>query len=171
MPLTKDFRGCTWNAQALFAAKATRHFPKLRYAARLLKQHDWLCLQETHSTSGKCDAVRLPDSCKAYWSHGTRSQAGVGILVSRTFLENFDENLTHFESIQDGRIAVLRLNGPSGSLDIWVVYLDACSHQERLHSLRRIAESYQGQHSTLSVLAGDWNFVTTLKDRCCSTPG
>ena len=115
--------------------------------------------------------MRLPDSCKAFWSHGTRAQAGAGILINRSFLGNFDEDLTHFETIQEGRIAVLRLNGPSGALDIWVVYLDACSHQERLHSLRRIAGGCQGQHSTLSVLAGDWNFVTTLKDRCCSTSG
>ena len=55
--------------------------------------------------------------------------------------------------IEEGRSAVLRLQGVSGRLDIFVTYLatGAEGKSERRVSLRRIADKMQPRESVLSI--------------------
>ena len=51
-PYTGPLRGCSWNAQALFARRTRQHKAKSGHAIRLMGQHDFLAIQETHSDIG-----------------------------------------------------------------------------------------------------------------------
>ena len=88
MPFMGEYRGCVWNAQALFASDATLQTDKHRHAWSLLAKVDFAGFAETHSTTGHTEAASLPNNCKFFWSHGpTRWQAGVGLGVKTTFLQ------------------------------------------------------------------------------------
>ena len=89
-PYSGDYRGATWNTQALFAASCRKQFPKRRLARKLIHQHDFVCLQETHGQEGKTLAFNLPDGHVAFWSNGSTRQAGVGIVLKHDFLKKFN---------------------------------------------------------------------------------
>ena len=80
-PFTGELAGATWNAQAFFARDSRRHFRKDKYVRRLLAFHDFVVLTETHSSTGEALAWRHPLDTTSWWSHGTATRAGVGILV------------------------------------------------------------------------------------------
>ena len=69
IPFTGDFRGCAWNAQALFARGWHKQNNKMRQARSLLATQGLVALQETHSTEGRSRMLRLPHQCVSFYSH------------------------------------------------------------------------------------------------------
>ena len=168
MQFAGDFRFCSWNGQALFARKCHRHHPKMRFALSLANAHDVVMLQETHGNEGREAALRLPGNRAAFWSDGTAHQAGVGMLISHEFLEHFNPVAPQdWVEVVPGRVAMLRLRGPEGALDLVTVYLPTGPQTtaEKRNMMSRLAQFIEDPHQVLTVLAGDFNFVTTSRDR------
>ena len=94
---------------------------------------------------------------------------GLGFVVSKAMLANFTS--LHFESLLDGRIAIMILSGPAGDMAIYNVHMDHESHELREKQLHQIAE-HQTRHATSHiVMAGDWNFAMAAGDRISPTSG
>ena len=174
MPYIGDFRGCTWNAQALFARRASRQCPKQRQVRKLLQNHDFLAVQETHSTEGGVLAFECPAGTAARWSHGTTQRAGIGLLLQDSFLSNFNVlQEGDWEDIEAGRAAVLHLRGPQGSLDIWVLYMATGEdgRNERAVTRQTLHHAIRSQTDTLTIMTGDFNYVVADRDRFCKETG
>jgi hypothetical protein len=160
MPFTGDFQGFSWNAQALFAKKKHRHHPKVRHALRLAQQHDFRALQESHSTPGAAIAFQrqLPRRMKAFWSHGTARQAGIGLIIKSSFLDNFNPvRPQDWEIVEADREAVLRLRGPQGGLGIYAMYLASGEEQleARSSSIKKVGAALRpSAENTLGVDGG-----------------
>ena len=159
LPFYGDFSGTWWNTQALFASDATLQTNKHRHAWSLLAKVDFTGFAETHSTIGHTTAASLPDSSEFFWSHGpTRWQAGVGLAVKHTFLQNFNKtDDSSWQEIVPGRAAKLSLRGPSGALDLYVCYLPTGSQadNEKLHIINTLRDSLSPNDKVLSILMGD----------------
>jgi hypothetical protein len=85
-------------------------------------------------------------------------------------LEKFDApDDNNWLEIVPGRVARLRLQGPAGALDIYVVYMQVGGEQEdkraRQQAIRAIAAVLAPREQALSIMAGDWNFVVNKDDR------
>ena len=80
-PYNGELSGATWKAQAFCARDSRRRFRKDEYVRGLLAFHDFVVLTETHSSTGEALAWRRPLDTTSWWSHGTATRAGVGILV------------------------------------------------------------------------------------------
>ena len=81
-----------------------------------------------------------------FWSHGSNSQAGVAIIVKTSFLGQFhtvDEG-KDWEEVEKGRIAILHLKGPQGSLDLVVCYLQAGSGCQETQDRMRASAKLEG---------------------------
>ena len=174
-PYTGNYRGCSWNCEALMAVKAARQAAKCSQMSKLMASHDFGVFVEAHCTAGKERAFALPQDCVGHWSHFSARRAGVGIVLRRSFLEKFATFQDgDFQELEPGRIARLRLRGPAGNLDIWAVYLTTGEgptndRQARDRSHQTIQEHLATPRTTLSILAGDWNYVPYAHDRwCCS---
>ena len=189
---TGDLVVTMWNAQALFAADIGRHARKAAYAQQLMRTADVGLWTETHGCAGGNAAWKGPSGCKSWWApwHSTR-RAGVGITVKLSLLQMFDERLTRWRIVMPGRAAVLRLRGKHGALDLWVVYFPtgadtteedcdalgvASEHAlptsaALRHALRaRLAQELTDASAALTVIGGDFNYVTEDADRrSCST--
>ena len=170
-PFSGDYKGATWNTQALFAAKCHRQFKKRKVAMKLIQDHDFVCFQETHSQEGSARALTLPDDCVAIWSNGTTRQAGVGIVIKHSFLKLFNDiNIGRdVEVIEPGRVFILHLQGPLGNLDVNCSYFDAGSHQLRLTAIRKLGRAIRPHENTLTILLGDWNHVNDKEGRWSGT--
>ena len=76
-----------------------------------------------------------------------------------------------WQQLEPGRLARLRLRGVQGNLDFYVVYLatgiDGRDSQRRRRSVQTLTDDMAEPAHVLSLVGGDWNFVTTKKDRCC----
>ena len=92
-----------------------------------MKTLDFVGAQETHGAEGKLKAVTPHSSCCALWSHGESQRAGIGLIVKEEFLNKFNlmDTANDWLELVPGRVGMLRLDGPSGALDLAVVYLDA----------------------------------------------
>lgn len=91
LPLSREFAGATWNAQALFSRCARRHLAKYKYVrclGCLVARHDFVSLTETNSSTGEALAWRTPAGTRAWWSHGSSARAGVGIIAQGHFLNS-----------------------------------------------------------------------------------
>ena len=167
-PFSGSFRGCTWNSQALFARDINRHELKTNRILHLLGTHDVLALQETHSTEGKARSWTGDRGTTSFWSHNpTTRTAGVALLVRTSFLQQFLP-LTEgsWQEILPGRAAVLRLDGPQGSLDLFTVYMHTGRQTAaRTQVARALAAAMRPQSQVLSLMMGDWNFVMDTTDR------
>ena len=100
----------------------------------------------------------------------TRWEAGVGLAVKHTFLQNFNKtDDSSWQEIVPGRAAKLSLRGPSGALDLYVCYLPTGSQadNEKLHIINILRDSLSPNDKVLSILMGDWNFVMETEDRIC----
>ena len=168
MPFKGDLRGCTWNTQALFARRAVRHHCKLRHVKRLANEHDFVALQETHSTKGGTDALRLPTGFTPFWSHGTTTRAGIGLIVKDDFLRNFNHPRDgDWIEVVPSWAAILRLSGSQGSLDICVVYMatgDSEARTARNNTRMQLQNSLKPENITLTILLGDFNYVVSERD-------
>ena len=145
-------------------------------AIRLASEHDFTILSETHGVSGKEDALKLPGHLTAFWSHGTASIAGVGLIVHNDFLKQFDKVDPNRDWIRivPGNVARLRLRGPSGALDLFCVYFptgDATYSEERKQAVLEISNNVFPKEEVLSLMAGDFNFVENVHDRLCTSSG
>ena len=176
IPFIGDFSGCAWNAQALFHSKARRQQPKLRKARRLATAHGFTILSETHCLKGRAMALRLPEGMLGLWNDGSSSAGGVGIILSRQFLAQFRpvDETKDWITIVPGHVAVLRLRGAQGSLDIFCVYMPtgtAGSASDREDCIRSIAEHMNPRDRVLTILSGDFNFVESEGDRASAATG
>ena len=65
-----------------------------------------------------------------------------------------------------GRAAILRLDGPGGSLDVVCVYMYTGNAQDERAGLRaQLAAKLRPSAACLAVMAGDWNWVAEAEDR------
>jgi len=128
-----------------------------------MNKHDFGILSETHGLEGRADALWLPPGTKAFWSHGTAQQAGVGLWIKESFLAKFPYWV--WVELEVGRTAVLRLSGERGELDIFCGYLDASSSCCRQNSMKIVSNAVRCREKVLSVFAGDFNFVECAEDR------
>ena len=167
-PFSGSIRGCTWNSQALFTRDIGRHERKTNNILHLLGTHDVLALQETHSTEGKSRTWTGDRGTTSFWSHNSTARtAGVALLVRTSFLQQFLPITEHsWQEILPGRAAVLRLDGPQGSLDLYTIYMHTGRQTEaRTQVARSLAAAMRPQSEVLSVMMGDWNFVMDTTDR------
>lgn len=189
-----QFRGnvaaVTWNAQAFFAAAPGRHEVKQGHLHSLLRRADVVMITEAHGTKGLHDAWRPPLDTQAWWSAGaTTAHAGVGLVIKNAFLRQFDPRPV-WKVILPGRAAMLKLRGPSGALDLVVTYFPTgdqpagddlygfsaaeCEHASAFHELRgclrsRLSRALSPRASALTLLGGDFNYVTDEFDRVSTT--
>jgi hypothetical protein len=175
-PYDGAISGVTWNAQALFARSAIRHARKAAYTAKLIGNRDFITLSETHGSEGEASLWFGPANCQSWWSAGSASRAGVGIIVKKAFLMNFVAELTSWEEIVPGRAAVLRLRGPQGALDLHAVYFATGTpsliapqtpvetatvpiHEQRQDMRTAVAAACCPSEEVLSIISGDFNWV------------
>ncbi len=155
------------------AAKTERQTSKQRYFNRLVTSHDFTIVTETHGSEGKALAFRLPDGYVAYWSHSSLKSAGTGIILSQNFLSRFSSDVD-FAEVVPGRLARIKLIGPEGAVDIWAIYMHTgvTPSEDRVAraGVRKALEPKIADFNTsLTIIAGDWNFVTHRSDRWCNT--
>jgi exonuclease III len=129
----------------------------------LLQWHDLVALGETHSTPGRVAAFSPPPGTRAFWTHGSTHQAGVGLIASECFLQSFTK--VEWDVLEEGRIAKLMLSGAQGSLDIILCYLSASEEAERLDSLRILQNAVRSFKEVETIIIGDFNFVQEVGDR------
>jgi exonuclease III len=170
MQFIGTYKGTSWNSQALFARKTGRQQGKQRHAARLAESHDFVGLQETHSTDGSVRAFRAPAGVRCFWSHASVRQAGVALWVKETFLAKFNPVTNEsWVEIEQGRAGVLRLRGAEGALDIFVLYhhtgSSALAKAARDSTRTNISAAVRPQPEVLSILMGDFNYVAHKRDR------
>ena len=73
MPYTGDYRGFSWNTQALFASRVSQQEAKQHHSWTILRDHDFGGLLETHGATGTVAAAGLPRHCRFFL--GTRHQS------------------------------------------------------------------------------------------------
>ena len=137
----------------------------------MAKSHDFLAASDTHSNLGKIRAFTIPPELKAFWSHGTNYQAGIGLMLKNEFLDKFNPCLPKdWQEIEPGRSAILHLKGPQGAMDIAVIYwaTGEGSKASRKRSREALAGQIAPANKVLTVLAGDFNYVTDRSDRICA---
>ena len=169
-PFQGDFAGSSWNATALFASKAHRQRPKMRKTIQVVSKHDFLVVQEAHCLEGRADALQLPAEFTAFWSDCTAKAAGIGILLKRDFLSRFNAVVKSrgWIEIIPGYVAILKLHGPEGNLDIFCCYYptgDSASPAHRQDVSQIIGQHIAAQEEVLTILCGDFNFVEHEMDR------
>ena len=172
-PFHLDYTGGWWNAQALFASDPSLQERKQQHMWSLLNRVDFAGMAETHGTDGHATACTLPDSSDFFWSHGeTRFNAGVGLAVKKSFLQHFNPpSPTDWCEMEPGRLAKLPLRGPNGSLDLVVAYLPTGSGTdgEKKRLLDVLLHNMAPREEVLTLVMGDWNFVTDNVDRFSSS--
>ena len=160
----------SWNAQALMATEPRRRKVKWEHCRRLIGGSDIIALQETHSTPANTARLILPDSHLFWWSHDTQQTAGIAVGVATTLLKKFCQPTSgrpgDWIEIVAGRAAMLRMEGPQGALDLIVIYLHTGSARRERDGIRRaIYPHLRTPAEALTVIIGDWNFVTSRTER------
>ena len=100
-------------------------------------------------------------------------QAGICLYVQHRFLRQFNPISPGRDwlEIVPGRLAVLSLGGVHGALNIVVAYLPTGSQglKQRSNAIAELSRIIRPQTQALTIMVGDWNFVTDTKDRYCKT--
>ena len=93
-----------------------------------------------------------------------RYKGGVGLLVKHDFLKNFwcINEEKDFQVISAGRIIRLVLRGATGSLHIYVVYLDPSAAHLQIADIKLLGKSLDRRAH--SIILGDFNFVEADSD-------
>ena len=91
-------------------------------------------------------------------------------MVKKSFLAHFNPlGPDSWTEISKGRVGRLRLEGPSGDVDLYVTYFDSGATAEIRAARRRLAHTLSANMSPhsrrLSIVMGDFNFVTVKEDR------
>ena len=180
-PYRGNYRGCTWNAQALFT-KVEKQEVKWRYMGKLLKNHDFIGITETHSTEGEVKAKDSFEKSTIFWSHyekkgdsdtDTESKftGGIALALNNNFLDKFDkvDPSKDWTIVEKGRAAKLSLKSKEGALDIFTCYLTAGSttddRKERVDTIKKISDHIDSQNEKLTIIVGDMNFIEQSEDR------
>ena len=125
-------------------------------------------IQETHSTEGNAAAIQLPEGVTPLWSHGSRMQGGIALIVQEQFLKQFRKvTPKDWEEIVPGRLAVLHLEGPQGRIAIATMYF-ASGHRaadQRSEMRQKLRKAMAKHTDTLWLMMGDFNWVTKEPDR------
>ena len=159
-PFRGGFRDASWNSQALFSPDPVRQEAKRRVMTDLAATHDFVMLQETHSTQGVLAGWTVPAGFRYFHLHGTTHRNGVGILVSLNFLAQFDTPPTmNLEEVVPERVGALRLQGRQGRLDIFTVYADSGNSGEA-------AEAWMHLREALGRAIGPHGGGKQLEQRC-----
>eukprot|EP00973_Karenia_brevis_P084330 11703944-Karenia_brevis.AAC.1 len=116
LPFTGSFRGCSWNSRAWLCNKPILHHNKHTYISKLLKDHDFVGVQETHSSAGKIRGLASFENATCFWSHGSARIGGIALIVKHDFLAQFESRT--WTEIEVGRSAILKLDGSAGSFDL-----------------------------------------------------
>jgi hypothetical protein len=165
-----NFHGVAWNSEGLMCNDVPQHTRKLNKLIHLCSSHDITIVSETHGTDGKAAAYAIPPGTTAFWSHRTGSSAGIGCLVKDSFLKTFNQP-PMWTIFCAGHLARLSLQGQQGMLQIWCVYYPNGDRpkdaEARQHLTKTIAQNCLPPGHSLSILAGDWNFVSASQDRLC----
>jgi len=188
-PFSAEYRGVAWNAQGFFACKAFQHEAKRRFVKKLLTKADFVLISESHGTKGGQRAFTDIEGTKAFWSEGTASRGGVGILVKQDFLDKFGEQQPVWKEPCKGRLGCLELRGEKGAMFIWSAYFPTgCSRPigedqggpaipeqeslglQRRHLAQMIRDGLRNREA-LSVVGGDFNFVMNKEDRFSKSTG
>jgi hypothetical protein len=164
-----DSSGASHNSQAFFSSKRWKQERRHQFVLRLCKGHDFVGLQETHSTKGRASAFVPEQGTTVSWSHDGRVTAGIGLLVKTSFLGKFACH--EWEEIEQGRVGRLKLRGALGSLDLWVVYSSATDPAARTDSIRKMASHMMPADRALSCVFGDVNSTLNERDRFCQQSG
>ena len=91
---------------------------------------------------------------------------GVSTPFLRNFQRNADGTIGDWVEAILGRAAILRLEGTHGSVDIVTVYMPTGGARKERDGIRdRLLRFLRPPSSTLTILIGDWNFVTARTDR------
>ena len=90
--------------------------------------------------------------------------------MSKTFLNKFDPEPV-WDVVVPGRIAILRLRGAGGSLDLTVCYLDSSSAPERIAACSKLSQHLKPAAEVLSLVFGDFNVVERDEDRIDKASG
>ena len=111
--------------------------------------------------------LKVPATCVPFWSHGGTRTAGVGLWVQRRFLDNFNSiSPEDWHEVVPGRVGILRLDGALGSLDLVVLYMPTGAAQEERARIRRaIRHGLRPREAALTLMFGDWNYVSENADR------
>ena len=168
-PYIGDFSGASFNSQAYFSSNIINQNRRRRFVRGLCQQHDFVGLQETHSTAGRAGASEPFPGIRQFWSHGIRRTQGIALFVKESFLAEFTN--IWWEEVEVGQVGALRLQGPRGALDIVVVYLSATDAGARSESIHALASSTRPADKVLSCVFGDFNFTEHSRDRFSKTSG
>ena len=123
-PYTGGYNGKFWNTQALFAAETDNQSRKQAFVSKLVETSDFLGVAETHGTDGKLITAIKRQGVTPLWSHGSSRIGGIGLLLKDSFLKHFNPmQKTDWTELAPGRLGRLRLDGPLGRLDLYVVYM------------------------------------------------
>ena len=174
-----NYKGAIWNAQGLCTRCPKKHEKRWNRVFKLLRKNDFVMLSETHATEGKADAMTAILKNKgihAFWSNGGSKRAGVCILVNQSFMNKFKAHEPVWGEIHKGEAAILQLQGSEGNLDLFTVYMPtgnaASTDQERKSLLlqrcnirTKIADRIKSPHGALSIIGGDFNYVTGNRER------
>ncbi len=183
-PFSGDFNGVAWNAQGYFMSTVIGQTRKRHQLSQYLKARDFALLSEAHCATGGIQGHRDIPGTKSWWSCGGAARAGVGIVVKDSFLKQFGQSEPVWLEAEPGRLARLRLQGGSGTLDLVAAYFPTGTrkrlHDDTVHDDLHAADPALRQQRqqlvvgirrlldpevALTVLAGDFNFVTCLRDR------
>ena len=165
-PFTERFTGCGWNCRSLYAYEKLN---TIRHVEKIAAQHDFACLFETRETLVR--KANLDHHLQAehmyYSSFIDQYKGGVGLVVKRSFLQNFAQS--EWEVITRGRIGRLKMSGEKGSLHIYVVYLDPDCHKQKIESIKALGAKLDPRAHSLII--GDFNFVESDCDRFLKSTG
>ena len=132
--------------------------PKTAQLLRFATQHDFTAAFETHGSDGSAAALTLPPGLVPFWSHLSRKQGGIALLLKQAFLDHFlPVKKEDWDEFCPGRVGILNLSGPEGCMAIIAVYLPSGTDegQERKDIVSKIARWVEAHPEKLCVLTGD----------------
>ena len=175
-PYSGNYSGGLWNAQGLFHSEPRQFYKKRDFLFKHLRGKDFWLVSELHGDAGMSEAFqeRLGrEGYRGFWSHYNRRRAGVGIIVKKSFLDKFKRKPPEWIPVVAGEVGCLRLFGEEGDLDIYSIYLPtgnqavegASLSSLRDHVRTHIGSTLRPYNQALSILGGDFNYVTDPEDR------
>ena len=158
-PYSGDFNACSWNATALLAADPAKQRAKMAKAVGLCMTRDFVIVEESHSPEGRCELLKLPRELSAHWSHDSAAKGGIGIILNQDFLKKFDKiTNANWIEILPGYVAILRLRGPLGSLDICCCYFPTGGSESsslRKELMEDISKHIAPKEDVLTIMAAN----------------
>ena len=160
-------RGITWNSNGLVQSAPQNKFDKCEQLLAMMQGKDFAVIPETHSTATSAEPYTLWFETRGYicfWSHheSPRARAGVGIIVAKSFMDNF--SVAERAERKPGRILTVKLTTANrASLHITGTYFSSdspCARKEEI-ATTMAAVSNREHH----IIAGDFNFTAHAGDR------